>query len=374
MQLSDRQQQTIAMALTILAAVVIVTAVLGLFWVLAIFLRTFSQVFLPLAVAGIAALVCQPYYEWLRERLRLPVPLAVAALFLSALVPVSLLGVFFGSVIVDELLNFCAQLPIWWNQLLAQIEQHWPEVRAFFTEHPWGQRLTQALEGMGPMLAAGLEHFATSSIQAGTGIVSWTTTGLSWAVAPVYFIFFLIMPRNDISQLDNYLPFLKEETRQDVVYLVREFVNIMVAFFRGQFIIAFLQGVLLAIGFSLVGLKYGLVLGLLLGFLNVIPYLGSMLGLSITLPLAYFQEGGGAATLAGVIVVLAIVQAIEGYLLTPKIMGGRTGLHPMVIIFAVFFWGSALGGILGMILAIPLTAFLVVFWRLAKEKYIQELI
>ena len=169
MQLSDRQQQTIAMALTILAAVVIVTAVLGLFWVLAIFLRTFSQVFLPLAVAGIAALVCQPYYEWLRERLRLPVPLAVAALFLSALVPVSLFVVFFGSVIVDELVNFCAQLPIWWNQLLAQIEQHWPEVRAFFTEHPWGQRLTQALEGMGPMLAAGLEHFATTLHSSGNG-------------------------------------------------------------------------------------------------------------------------------------------------------------------------------------------------------------
>jgi len=189
-----------------------------------------------------------------------------------------------------------------------------------------------------------------------------------------YFVFFLILPRKDVAQLDNYLPFLKEETRKDIVYLVREFVNIMVAFFRGQFIIAFLQGVLLAIGFSLVGLKYGLVLGLLLGFLNVIPYLGSMLGLSITLPLAYFQEGGGVTTLAGVIVVLVIVQAIEGYILTPKIMGDRTGLHPMVIIFAVFFWGSALGGILGMILAIPLTAFLVVFWRLAKEKYIPELI
>jgi hypothetical protein len=58
--------------------------------------------------------------------------------------------------------------------------------------------------------------------------------------------------------------------------------------------------------------------------------------------------------------------------LTPKIMGDRTGLHPMVIIVAIFFWGTALGGILGMILAIPLTAFLVVFWRLAKEKYISE--
>jgi predicted PurR-regulated permease PerM len=71
-------------------------------------------------------------------------------------------------------------------------------------------------------------------------------------------------------------------------------------------------------------------------------------------------------------VVFTVVQLIESYVLTPKIMGSRTGLHPMAIIVAVFFWGSALSGILGMILAIPITAFLVVFWRLAREKYIDE--
>jgi predicted PurR-regulated permease PerM len=71
-------------------------------------------------------------------------------------------------------------------------------------------------------------------------------------------------------------------------------------------------------------------------------------------------------------VVFTIVQLIESYFLTPKIMGDKTGLHPMAIIVAIFFWGSALQGILGMILAIPLTAFLVVFWRLAKERYIDE--
>ncbi len=75
-----------------------------------------------------------------------------------------------------------------------------------------------------------------------------------------------------------------------------------------------------------------------------------------------------------VLIVFAIVQAIEGYLLTPKIMGDRTGLHPVVIIFAIFFWGSAFGGIMGMIVAIPLTAFLVVFWRLARDKYVRELV
>ena len=139
-------------------------------------------------------------------------------------------------------------------------------------------------------------------------------------------------------------------------------------------IIAFLQGLLFAIGFSAVGLSYGFVLGLLLGFLNIIPYLGSMIGLGISLPLAYFQDGGGPMLVAPVLVVFTVVQMIESYGLTPRIMGDRTGLHPLAIIVAIFFWGSALEGILGMILAIPLTAFLVVFWRLAKDKYISELV
>ena len=75
-----------------------------------------------------------------------------------------------------------------------------------------------------------------------------------------------------------------------------------------------------------------------------------------------------------VLVTFVVVQAVEGYVLTPRIMGEKTGLHPMAIIVAVFFWGAAIQGILGMILAIPLTAFLVVFWRLLRDKYITELV
>jgi predicted PurR-regulated permease PerM len=128
------------------------------------------------------------------------------------------------------------------------------------------------------------------------------------------------------------------------------------------------MGCLFALGFSVVGLRYGLVLGMALGLLNVIPYLGSIVGMGVAIPLALFQEGGGTTKLILVVVVFTLVQMIEAYVLTPKIMGDRTGLHPVAIIVAVFFWGSALGGIAGMILAIPLTAFLVVFWRLAREK------
>ena len=109
------------------------------------------------------------------------------------------------------------------------------------------------------------------------------------------------------------------------MFLLTEFINIIVAFFRGQLIVAFLQGLLFAIGFSLVGLQYGFVIGLLLGFLNIIPYLGSMIGLSVALPLAYFQSGGGGTTLVWVIVTFSVVQSIEGYVLTPRIMGTGRG-------------------------------------------------
>ena len=372
MQFSERQQKTVATAITILAAVVIVGAAGGLFWLLGSFVSAFSHVFLPIAVAGIGALVFQPYYEWLRVRRQLPVWVALSAMFLSVLVPTGIFAGFFGVVLVQQSFDFAEQLPELWEQLQQRLEKDWPDVRAFFVDHPLGQRITAAMQGQGPLLAQGLEFVATTTVTAGAGLAGWASVMLSWVVGPVYFVFFLIAKRRDLSHLDENLPFLKKETRQDVVFLAQEFVNIIVAFFRGQLIIAFLQGLLLALGFGLVGLKYGLILGFILGFLNVIPYLGSMLSWGITIPLAYFQHDGGPVTLACVLLVLIAVQLIEGYLLTPKIMGDRTGLHPMAIVVAIFFWGTALNGILGMILAIPLTAFLVVFWRLAREKYISE--
>ena len=219
----------------------------------------------------------------------------------------------------------------------------------------------------------GIQTVGTTALSLGAVLVRGIGAVLSWAVLPVYFGFFLTRKPKKIDT-ESLLPFLKPETRADVAYLFEEFVNITVAFFRGQLIIALLQGLLFAVGFSLAGLQYGFIIGLLLGFLNIIPYLGSLVGLSLALPIAFFQEGGGFDTLFWVLAVFAVVQLIESYVLTPKIMGERTGLHFMAIIVAIFFWGVAIGGIPGMILAIPLTAFFVSFWHLAKEKYIRALV
>jgi predicted PurR-regulated permease PerM len=369
---SEKQAATVTTAVTTLSMLVILLVVGGIFWLLALFLRAFSGVFLPVAVGAVAALVCRPYYDLLTVRWRFPGPLALATVLLTALVPVSAFAAFFGTILVRQTIELLSHAPEWWASFSEMMRERWPELKAFF-ETPTGVRIRDGLTAMQDEILSGLQIFGGKALSAGAGVLRGVGTVLGWAVLPVYFAFFLMTKGSAIDGA-QILPFLKPDTRKDVMYLLHEFVDIVVAFFRGQILIAVLQGVFFAVGFSIVGLRYGFLIGLLLGFLNVIPYLGSIIGLSVSLPMALFQTNGGWGTLIGVLVVFVVVQLIEGYVLTPRIMGERTGLHPMAIIIAVFFWGTALGGILGMILAIPLTAFLASLWRLAKEKYITELV
>lgn len=372
LNLSDRQAKTLGVAITILSVVVILVAIGALVWLTGWFLRSFSHVFLPIAVGGIGALVFRPYYNWLCSYAKLPRPVALGAVFLSMLVPLAAFLWFFGSLIARQLVDLAYRAPEWWRAVVAFIQEQWPQVREFL-QSPRGKQLQDALAAQQEYFMEGLQVFGQKALSAGAGVLRGVGSVFAWAVLPVYFAFFLMAGPKRIDSA-QYLPFLKPSTRDDVMYLVNEFIDIMVAFFRGQLVVAFLQGLLFAIGFSLVGLRYGFVLGLLLGFLNVIPYLGSIIGLSIALPMSFFQAGGGLRLLIAVVVVFTVVQLIESYFLTPKIMGERTGLHFMAIIVAVFFWGTALGGIMGMLLAIPLTAFLASLWRLAKEKYITEIV
>jgi predicted PurR-regulated permease PerM len=373
-ELSDRQQSTVAVAITILSAVIILAGVGLVCWIVGAFVNRFANVFLPLAVAGVAALVFKPFYEWIRTKLRVRPVVALLLVFIAVTVPVAGLVFFFGALIVDQMTDLIKALPGVWTRAVEWVQTNSPAVSTFFAENPYARELKAGMEGQGAGILSGLGTVGRQALSAGAGLIVWIVGLMGWAVFPIYFSFFLMSETTKPEQLESILPFLKPETRKDIVYLVGEFVNIMVAFFRGQLVIATIQGLLFAIGFSLAGLNYGAVIGITLGFLNIVPYLGNIIGLGTALPIAFFQADGGLGRVAAVLVVFAIVQSVEGYFLTPKIMGDRTGLHPVVIIIAIFFWGTALSGISGMILAIPLTAFLVVFWRLAREKYGHELV
>ncbi|MCB1056275.1 MAG: AI-2E family transporter, partial [Acidobacteria bacterium] len=131
LSLSERQQNAVAAAVTILAALIIVAAIGGFFWLAAAFLQRFANVVLPLAVAGVAALVFNPYYEWLRRRLHLPTAAAVAVVFLSVLLPFVAFFWFFGAILVDQASDVAHRIPQWWRSTVAELQKRWPEVQRF---------------------------------------------------------------------------------------------------------------------------------------------------------------------------------------------------------------------------------------------------
>jgi predicted PurR-regulated permease PerM len=366
---SPRQKTIISSALTGLALLTLVTLFVFSFISVIRFLSAFSTVLLPLASAGILSMLMRPLYRKLIQKGKFPPFLAVAAIILILLLPFILVFGVFGRLIASQLSDLFMSLPDLWVQLQDWILKIAPPLENALEQLGGRENVEQWVQNQSGAMLEILAGGARGVLQTLGSVVGL----FNWAVLPVYLIFFLIAPPFPIERLEEFMPYLKEEQRKDLLFLIRQFVEIVVAFFRGQLTIALAQGGLMAVGFSLCGLSYGFVLGLVFGLLNLVPYLGNLIGLLVTLPLAWFQPDGGWEVLIGVLVVLAIVQTVESYILTPRIMGKSTGLHPMAVIFAMFFWGKALNGILGLILAIPLTAFLVVCWRLAKEKYLPKI-
>lgn len=368
--LSPVQRRIAAAALT-LSAVLSIAALLALGVVaLGRLLAHFGSVLWPLATAGVLALMLRPWVGWLEARLRLGrlgAVIVLYALFTGVVTAALLLA---APAVLGQIVDLETYLPKLAEKLSVYFQARHPEWKALADREVglplWTQLMGKAIEEAKVLLA-----HAWPSLRTAFGGVSTAATFLTGAaLVPVYLFFFLLATGFSTRGLGEHLPFLSPAMREDVVFLVGEFVSIVEAFFRGQLLIALAMGVLLALGFSLIGLKFGLALGLVLGALNVIPYLGSILGLAVTLPLAFFQAPDGGWLMVGlVLLVKVVVQSIEGWVLTPRIMGRQTGLHPVTIIFAVFFWGTALGGLLGMILAIPLTAFVVTAWRLVRRKY-----
>ena len=270
---------------------------------------------------------------------------------------------------MEQILDFIAFLPTFWSKALVYVKEHYPSWVDLGDKLTTNPAIKSVLDSVQSELSK-VPSLVVPSLKAmSEGVMAVFGFGTHLAIIPIYLFFFLLIRRDLTQSLPEHLPFLRQTIREDVVFLIREFVAIVVSFFRGQLLIGLIMGVLLAIGFSIVGLKFGLFIGLAIGVLNIVPYLGTIIGLAVALPLAFFQPGGGLALMGLVFLIKLIVQNIEGWFLTPKIMGERTGLHPVTIIVAIFFWGTAFKGLLGMILAIPLTAFFVTAWRFVKWRY-----
>lgn len=366
------QKRLLTSAIALLSAVIILTVLFGVFLLLRAFTATFSTVLWPLATAGILALILRPVVRWIETKIKLSRTQSIAVLYLLVAMVLTGILALVLPVLFDQTVSFAKRLPGIWANLRGAFTERFPAVMELITEYIGEERMLRYQEALTSQLdeLSSLILPATKDLfQRISGIIG-LATGL--AIVPVYLFFFLQSNRDLSADIKEQLSFVKEEWREDLVFLIHEFAESMVAFFRGQMLICMVMGILFAIGFTISGVNFGIGLGLLIGATNLIPYLGTIIGLSTVLPIAYFQPDGGWVTVLMALSVFGIVQVLEGYVLTPKIMGKQTGLHPLTIIIAIFFWGVALGGLLGMILAIPLTAFFVVVWRLAKQKYLKR--
>ena len=375
---THRQNGIIAAGITVLCATLVTAFVAVILWGLYALLSAISVVLTPLLVALILTLIFKPYYQWLHAHLRRSHLLAIPALFLSVLLPVGALFFFFGSLFVSQLVALFEYLPSLVEKISAALTASNPSLQAFLTKFGLEEKLS-LLTDPNAFIASVADRISFGdmggmALSYGMDAIKYLVSLVGWLVVPVYLIYFLTAKPFSGKNVETFLPFLKPETRRDVSYLIDEFLAIIVAFFRGQVTVAFIQGILFGLGFWLVGLPYGLLIGLTLGCFNLVPYLGNIIGLTVTLPMAFFGEGGNGLRLGLVLTVFCVVQILDGYFITPRIQGKKTGLNDVAIIFSLLFWGVVFQGILGVLLAIPLSAFIVVFWRLLKNKYIKELI
>ena len=324
-----------------------------------------SDVLIPFAVALLMAYLTNPLVSLIQKK----ISNRAAAVFISLLLIVALaalLGWFVIPMIAGEIVQMgrivtdlvnnsdlaekaSRQLPSDLWQVIKNFLAR-PEIKNFFKDiNIWkiGKIVAQnVLPGVWGLI---------------TGTASFLVGLVGLFVIGLYFIFLLL----DYETVRGWKYLVPPVHRGSIVDLVDDFESAMSNYFRGQAAVAFICGVLFALGFALVGLPLGILLGLFVGLLNMVPYL-QIIGFipAGLLALVHAVQSGVniwvALGLTGLVFV--VVQIIQDVVLVPKIMGKVTGLNPAMMMLSLSIWGKLLG-LLGMIIALPVTCLLLVYYR-----------
>tara|TARA_R110000824_G_scaffold155226_7_gene327851 strand:- start:9145 stop:10251 length:1107 start_codon:yes stop_codon:yes gene_type:complete len=184
-------------------------------------------------------------------------------------------------------------------------------------------------------------------------------------ITPVVAFYMLLEWDHMVDRIDELLP---REHAETIRALAREVNEVLAGFLRGQGLVCLFLGVFYAIGLSLVGLKFGLVIGIVTGVLSFVPYLGTITGFVSSVALACFQFWPDYTMIGLVAAVFVLGQFIEGNFLQPKLIGDKVRLHPVWVMFAILAFGT-LFGFVGALLALPVAATLGVIARFAVSRY-----
>ena len=255
--LNDSQRSVVGSALTLLAFVGSLALVIVALYVFGRLLAFFSSVLWPLAVAGVMALMLRPLVQALERRLGLRRTTAVILLYTAVVLLASGGLLLIVPALVTQLIDFVAYLPTLWDAVSNYVTTHYPDWIELAQKH----LSNPSVKSIADSLASESKGFLTLAMPgvraAFGGIVDVFAFFTHVAIVPVYLFFFLLMRGEPTGELGRHLPFLRPGVRDDVVFLASEFVSIVESFFRGQLLIGLCMGVLLAAGFTVIGLKFG---------------------------------------------------------------------------------------------------------------------
>ena len=337
----------------------ILAAVALILWVLYLL----KPVVLPFIGAFLVAYLFSPLVDKL-HKIGLPRWLSISAVFIGI-----------GVVIT---LAFWYLVPLIWEQLMYAKNSipsgiHWANYKFL----PWlsdSFNLVPMELDVDQISAAVMEYVQTNysadSIQA--MIAKLAQSGLNFiqiggtvVLVPIIAFYFLL---DWDRMLDSFRRLIPRPYERQTLVIVKECHSVLGAFVKGQFLVMVLLGVVYAVGLQLIGLEVGLIIGMVAGLCSIIPYLGFAVGIIAAVIATLFQFGIDWMQLLLVAVVFMIGQAVEGYILQPFLLGDKIGLSPVAVVFAVLA-GAQLGGILGMLIALPVAAVIVVLLRHARDFY-----
>lgn len=237
----------------------------------------------------------------------------------------------------------------------AMLKRYWPGV-----ERVAGERIEQILSDPAAIIGS-------TALEAGggqTGVQSILISSLDLLLVP-FFVFYILVDFSNWRDSSEIL--IPPRFRDPFSRLFDEAGRILESYVRGQLLIGIIMAVFYAIGFGLLGVPAWAGIAALAGLLNAIPYVGTLLGIILACGFT-LADGGGLWNVAAIIGVFIAVQSIEGYILTPRILGGRLNLHPMAVFLGLLI-GGKLFGLLGVVLAIPSIAIAKVFFKFLRELY-----
>ncbi|MFT3672401.1 AI-2E family transporter [Aestuariivirga sp.] len=338
------------------------------FWLAALalfilFLWAFQDILLPFIAGFVLAYFLDPVADWL-ERRGLNRVLATLIIIIAAVLVVVVVILLVAPILADQALKLAQDLPALLRTLLAKFDAAAPQ----FIKDMVAKSGTDIQGSVGDIASKAAGWVATLISSVWSGGMAIVNVVSLLVVTPIVAFYLLADWDHIVAKVDGWLP---RDHVEEVRAIARDINTAMAGFIRGQGTVCLLLGLFYALGLSLAGLKFGLAIGLGAGLLSFIPYIGALTGGVMAIGVGLVQFWPEWSSVAIIIAIFAAGQFIEGNFLSPKLVGGSIGLHPVWLMFALFAFGYVFGFV-GLLLAVPMAAAAGVLVRYGLSRYLSS--